>query len=205
MTHPRSAARPAIDWAHIHQVLETTQAAISRAEAPPPAEGARILEARARDLAAAPAGERDETALTVIAFQLGDETYALAVGYLREVYPLKDLTPLPGTPAFVCGIINLRGQIRSVIDLQRFLDLPAPALAAPDQVLIVQAGAMELGIMVDRVLGMQQLPPAALQPAPPTLAGRGAAYCHGVTAAHMTVLDAGALLADPALRVDDAT
>lgn len=205
MAHSRSTARAAIDWTLIHQILETTHAAINREFAPPPAEVAAIMEDRARVLAATPAGVAAAAgSRTVIAFRLGGETYALESAYLREVVPCKDLTPLPCTPAFVCGILNLRGQIRSVIDLQRFLDLPASGLADRDRVLLVGAGAMEVGIVVDGMLGMQTLPPGALQPPPPTLTGRGAAYCKGVTDTHTTVLDAGQLLADPALIVNDA-
>jgi purine-binding chemotaxis protein CheW len=172
---------------------------------PDPAAVARILDDRARTLARVPAGDTPVAALTLIAFRLGGETYAIEAAYLREVVPLKDLTPLPGTPAFVCGIINLRGQIRSVIDLLRFLDLPAATgTAAPAQVLMVQAGAMEVGIQAESVLGVQILTAGTLQPVPPTLGGRGAAYCQGVALPHMTVLDAVKLLADPAIVVNDA-
>lgn len=48
--------------------------------------------------------------------------------YVREIYPLKEFTPIPCTPPFVLGIINVRGQILSVIDIKKFFDLPEKGL-----------------------------------------------------------------------------
>ena len=47
----------------------------------------------------------------------------LSPDFVREVYPLKDYTPLPCTPPFVLGLVNVRGQIISVIDIKKFFDI----------------------------------------------------------------------------------
>ncbi len=84
-------------------------------------EKARTLKERARALAREAAGiEEDESHLEVVEFMLAHERYALELTHIREVYPLKELTPLPGTPDFVLGIINVRGQILSIVDIKRF-------------------------------------------------------------------------------------
>jgi purine-binding chemotaxis protein CheW len=192
------------NWTQLHEVLATTQAALAHDQELSPAEVARILDARARTLAQVPTGAAPLDVLTVIAFRLGGETYGIEATYLREVVPLKELTTLPGTPPFICGILNLRGQIRSVMDLLRFLDLPSGAGTVAAQVLIVQSGAMELGIRVESVLGVQVLAVGTLQPPPTTLGGRAAAYCRGVAIPHLTMLDVAQLLADPAILVNQA-
>ncbi|MBW2203683.1 MAG: chemotaxis protein CheW, partial [Deltaproteobacteria bacterium] len=79
-------------------------------------EKSKVLKARARALARGAAGsEGDQEYVEVVEFMLAHERYALELTHIREVYPLKDLTPLPGTPDFVLGIINIRGQILSII------------------------------------------------------------------------------------------
>jgi len=96
---------------------------------PTPAEKRAILKKRAQVLARAPKRE-DEAGecLEVVEFLLAYEQYGIESSYIREVYPLKDLTPLPCTPPFVLGIINVRGQILSVIDLKKIFDLPQKGL-----------------------------------------------------------------------------
>src|SRR5687768_2140813 len=85
----------------------------------------QILRARAQALAR-PARHVPlaEASLEVLEFRLAQERYALETRYVREVYPLKDLTRLPCTPPFVLGIVNVRGRITPVIDIKKFFDLP---------------------------------------------------------------------------------
>ena len=81
-----------------------------------------LLKARARKLAQEEIkADSDLEILDVIVFCLASETYGIESAYVREVYPLKDFTPLPGTPPFVLGIINVRGQIISVVDPKKVL------------------------------------------------------------------------------------
>jgi len=124
---------------------------------------------------------------------------------VREVYPLKDLTPLPGSPPFIPGIINVRGQIVSVVDLKKFFDLPSKGLANLDKVVIVTDGRMEFGLLADAVAGVREIPLGGIQQALPTLTGVRAEYLKGVTADRLVVLDAGKLLADPAMKICQST
>ena len=100
--------------------LDAAQAAGEQAWAPGADETERILRERALALAAEP-GETQTLAqsIEVVEFLLAHERYAVESAYVREVYPLENLTPLPCTPAFVLGIVNLRGEIVSVIDLRK--------------------------------------------------------------------------------------
>src|SRR5690242_86354 len=76
----------------------------SAAFAPPPEQWHDILAHRARQLAEPPEQETEVQLIEVVSFLLAYETYAIETAYVREVYPLKDLTPLPCTPPFVAGI-----------------------------------------------------------------------------------------------------
>src|SRR5439155_26042073 len=103
--------------------------------------------ARARVLAQEPAETAAlEERLEVIEFRLADEQYGLESAYVREVYPMKELTPLPCTPPFVLGLINLRGQILSVIDIKKFFGLPERGLTDLNKALVVRTEVRQLGI-----------------------------------------------------------
>lgn len=166
-------------------------------------QAAAVLKARARALArppeAAPAGER----LELLQFRLAWEDYAVEVRFVREVSLLAQLTPVPCTPPFVLGIVNLHGEIVSVIDLKTFFELPAQGLGDLNRLIVLEGEGMRFGILADAITGLASLPLAELQPALPTLTGLRARYLRGVTPARTVVLDAGLLLADDSLVVRD--
>jgi purine-binding chemotaxis protein CheW len=163
----------------------------------------RILRDRARELALDPVAVLAEPTADVVEFRLADERYAIEVEFLREVQPLRDLTPMPCAPAFVRGIINVRGRILAVMDLKVFFDLPTEGLHDLHRVLIVQTADMEVGVLADAVVGHRSIPLSALQPAPPTLTGVRAEYLKGVTADRLVVLDAARILADRRILVQE--
>jgi purine-binding chemotaxis protein CheW len=195
-----------IDWPAIHRRLEDAAAILEQKMTPAPGEKKKILKERARALAREPKGDglREEQ-LELVEFLLAGERYAIESSWVREVYPLKDLTPLPGSPPFIPGIINVRGQIVSVVDLKKFFDLPSKGLANLDKVVIVTDGRMEFGLLADAVAGVREIPLGGIQQALPTLTGVRAEYLKGVTADRLVVLDAGKLLADPAMKICQST
>ena len=124
-----------------------------------PGEKKIILKARAKTLAREP--EREETAeayLEVVEFALAYEKYAIETAYIREIYPLKEFTPLPCTPPYVFGIINVRGQILSVIDIKKLFNLPDKGLGELNKVIILHLGDMEFGILADKIIGTRSIP-----------------------------------------------
>lgn len=189
--------KAAIDWRELHRRLEAVQAAIERRLSPALEEKKQILKARARVLAREPEEKTvAQESMEVVEFLLASERYAVASSYVREVYPLKELTPLPGTPSFVLGIVNVRGQILSVIELKKFFDLPEKGLTDLNKVIIVRSDHMELGILADAILGVRSIPLQELQPSLPTLTGIRAEYLCGVTKERLVVLDVGKILSD---------
>ncbi len=84
---------------------------------------------------------------------LGSCRIALPMDSLVEVGSLPAVTPLPNLPNWVLGIVNVRSEILSVIDLAGFLDLPAARTRSADRFVIVRHKELRVGIPIDRILG----------------------------------------------------
>jgi purine-binding chemotaxis protein CheW len=166
---------------------------------------ADILRERARLLARVDAQEDDSTSFEVVEFKLATERYALETRHVQGVHPLRDLTPLPGTPPFVSGIVNLRGRILPVLDLKKFFDLPERGLTDLHRIILVRGGDLEFGILADQIVGVQRIAEARLVPKLATLEGLQSDYLKGVTDDHVVVLDFERIVADPRIVVDDDT
>lgn len=162
----------------------------------------RILRERARKLARKPEAEEGlEAFLEVIEFVLADERYAIEVEFVREVCLLKDLTPVPCTPSFILGIINVRGQVISVMDVREFFDLPKREVTDSCRVLILKNRVMELGILADSVAGERKIPLDGIQSDMPALAGIREHYIKGVAGDRLVVINAERLLSDDKIVV----
>jgi len=167
-----------------------------------PADAQQILRARARVLARIP--ERapvQGSMIELLEFRLAQERYAIETRFVQEVQPLGELTPLPGTPSFMLGIVNLRGRILPVYDLKRFFDLPERGITDLHRVIFVQGHDLELGLLADVVVGVRSLAADQLQPSLPTLTGIRADYLKGVTEERLVVLDLDRVLSDPKILI----
>jgi purine-binding chemotaxis protein CheW len=164
----------------------------------------QILRARARALARPPAHTPvADTLLEVLEFHLAQERYAIETRYVREVCPLKDLTPLPCTPPFVLGIVNVRGRILPVLDLKQFFDLPEQGLTDLHRIILLEGHDVELGLLADATVGVRSIPADSVQPSLPTLTGIRGEYLKGVTAERLIVLDVARILGDPNIIVHE--
>lgn len=88
----------------------------------------------------------------------GGCSVAIPIESVREVVPACLFTPLPGSGSHVCGLINLRGQIVTVIDLAASLRQATNGLGRECTVVIVEVGAKRIGVRVDEVLRMLEVP-----------------------------------------------
>ncbi len=193
-----------IDWAAVHRRLETIRVALEEGVTPSPERKKAVLRARAKAMTQEPAQPRDEASeLEVVEFRLAHESYGLESRFVREVYPLKEFAPIPCTPSFVLGIVNVRGQLFSVVDLRKFFDLPIKGLTDLNQVIILQTDTMEFGVLADAILGVRQISRGNLQSSLPTLTGLRAEFLLGVTPERTVILDAAKLLASQDLIVHE--
>ena len=117
--------------------------------------------------AAAPAdGFADDVVLERMALLVvGEHRFGLAIDRIREIIPARPYTPLPGSGSHVCGLINLRGRIVTVVDLGARLSLP-PASANPDHsIVIVEHRGKLAGLAVEEVSRIVSVDLDALQDA----------------------------------------
>jgi purine-binding chemotaxis protein CheW len=199
---PAPPPTTAVDWGAIHRRLEAARTALAEGVIPTPEAQRALLRSRAQVLAREPLrAATSQDTLDVVEFHLASDTYGVELSYVREVSPLKTFTPLPCTPPFVLGIVNLRGQLLSVIDLKPLFALPAREPTDRQTVIVLQATPMAIGLLADDILGVRSIPLQGLQASLPTITGRRAAYLKGVTREPLVLLDAAKLLADPTLRV----
>jgi purine-binding chemotaxis protein CheW len=156
-----------------------------------------ILKFRANLLSQKKTPETDASdVIKVVAFQLAGEIYGIELHHIRMVYPVKEQTFVPGLPNFISGIINMRGEIISIVVLKKLFDLPTAPTSAQRQVIILSSPEMELGVGTDQVLGVMQIRETEIQPTLLTLTGIRAQYLKGVTGDGMVVLDGEKILTD---------
>jgi purine-binding chemotaxis protein CheW len=203
--YPGRGQNGGTDWSELHRRLETSRSALQQRLSPSIEERRTILRARARFLAQERKGEKElpQSQLEVVEFLLASEHYGIELTYMREIHALSEFTPLPGTPAFVLGLTNVRGQILSVIDIKKLFDLPEKGLTDLNKVIVVRTHQMELGILADAVLGVRVIARNEFRTSLPTLTGIRAEYLKGITKDPLVVLDVAAILSDERIVVND--
>lgn len=192
-----------IDWNEIHRRIDAVNAAIKNGWAPGPEDRKRILKERAEMLARETAKKVDGESIEIVEFLLATEHYGIESRYIREVYPLKDYTPLPGVPPFVLGLLNVRGRIISVVDIKKFFDLPEKGISDLNKVIIIADDGMEFGILADTILGVQSIAVRDFASPLLTLTGIREEYLKGVTGERIVVLDGARILADKHIVVHE--
>lgn len=85
-----------------------------------------------------------------IEFSLGEEDYAIPLLMVREVISVPETTPIPKSPTHFLGIMNLRGQIISIVDLRKKLKVDAKK-DKEEAVIIVDIGGMNIGVVIDSI------------------------------------------------------
>jgi purine-binding chemotaxis protein CheW len=99
-------------------------------------------------------------------FHLGGAEYAIDIMLIREIIQPQKITPVPRAPAFIEGVIELRGAILPVVDLRKRFDLPAPPPVRATKYIIVLVDGRTLGLVVDSVGEVLRLGRSELGAAP---------------------------------------
>jgi purine-binding chemotaxis protein CheW len=118
--------------------------------------------------------------LQVVGFKIGKEFFGVEIGSVQEIVRVPDITQVPETPAFVEGVINLRGKIVPVIDLRKRLRLGKADRQRSNRVLIVEQGKRIVGLIVDSASEVLRLSGDAIEPPPDMITGVGVEYITGV-------------------------
>src|SRR5712691_130838 len=159
-----------------------------------PSQRDAIFARRAEALAeSGPKDGQDNDAQDALLFAMGREMYALPADQVREVRPLGWLTPLPGTPAFLAGLINVRGRIVPVVDLRSLLGLNTDGPST--SVVLVAHRSGHIGLLAAGRPTVRPLDLAELSDPPPgQLSGIDSSCIRGITPGLVIVLDAERLL-----------
>jgi purine-binding chemotaxis protein CheW len=192
-----------IDWDEIHNRLDRLQHSIDGHWQPDPIQIQNILQERARNLSS-PVKEdtNPEQKVELIEFSLARERYGIASIFVREVCQLTQLTPIPCTPNFVAGIVNVRGEIISIIDIRKFFGLPESGITDLNKIIILQNAKMIFGVLADYIIEVHQIELSAIQPSS-NISGIRAEYLQGVTPDGIAVIDTMKLLTDKSVIINE--
>lgn len=130
----------------------------------------------------------------VITFSLGSERYGVDVTRIRSVRPAERIARVPAVPSFYRGVINLRGQIISVLDLRYFFDIAVDERNTPREIIVVEAANLTLGLIADHVEDVLTIPRVAIEPVEMR-------YARGITMGRLIVLDIKTLFSDDRLII----
>lgn len=124
-------------------------------------------------------GQTDGTQQRFLNFSLGTEDFALPLLRVKEVIALPDCTPVPHMPNYFIGVINLRGQIISIMDLRKKFNIQS-ARGADACVIICDLSGLSVGIIVDAINSVIMPQPEDILPKPPVETKISNEYIFGV-------------------------
>lgn len=145
---------------------------------------------------------RSESVSRWVTFRLGSETYGIDVMQVREVLRGTEISPVPGAPSYVLGIINLRGSVVSIVDTRSRFGLPSQEMDDASRILILEAGDHVVGFLVDSVCEVAELRASEVESAPDTGSGEAARFIIGLSNRKeglLILVDSSKLLSDDEL------
>lgn len=116
-----------------------------------------------------------------VTFYLEQEKYGVDVMLVREVLKHTEIAPVPGAPDFVLGIINLRGNVVTVIDTRTRFGLPRVEETDATRIVVIESEDKVVGMMVDSVAEVVDIPEAEIETAPNVGNDTSAKYIKGVS------------------------
>ena len=115
-----------------------------------------------------------------VTFRLEDETYGVNVMQVQEVLRMTEIAPVPGAPSYVLGIINLRGNVVTVMDTRSRFGLPPHEPDDATRIVIIEAEDQVVGILVDSVAEVVYLKQSDIEIAPSVGNEESSRYIQGV-------------------------
>ncbi|WP_340680588.1 chemotaxis protein CheW [Paraglaciecola sp.] len=116
-----------------------------------------------------------------VTYKLGEETYGINVMQVQEVLRYTEIAPVPGAPDYVLGIINLRGNVVTVIDTRSRFGLPSSDISDNSRIVIIESDEQVVGIMVDSVAEVVYLRSSEIDSAPNVGTEESAKFIQGVS------------------------
>lgn len=123
-----------------------------------------------------------------VTFRLADEIYGINVMQVQEVLRMTDVAPVPGAPHYVMGIINLRGNVVTVLDTRKLLDLATSDITDSSRIMIIESGKVTVGLLVDSVAEVVNIALSDIDPPPSVGNDEGSRYIQGVYSSDQQIL-----------------
>jgi purine-binding chemotaxis protein CheW len=120
----------------------------------------------------------DEPLEKIVIFSLSGDLYGFPGGEVLEILPVEEISPIPGMPSCIPGLITVRGDIESVLDLRSVLGLPAGE-ERESLILMASSGSIRSGVLIDTVEDVADVPRSSILPPPSTLGGDVRDYVSG--------------------------
>ncbi len=115
-----------------------------------------------------------------VTFRLAEETYGINVMQVQEVLRVSEIAPVPGAPDYVMGIINLRGNVVTVLDTRKRFGLPTTEMTESTRIVIIESDKTVVGILADSVAEVVELRRSEIE-SPPTVGNKESSrYIEGV-------------------------
>ena len=143
--------------------------------------------------------DNDDTIIQWVTFHLESEKYGIKVMQVQEVLRMTEIAPVPGAPHYVLGIINLRGNVVTVIDTRRRFGLADVENDDETRIVIVEANNNVVGILVDSVAEVVDLKISEIETAPNVGNDESSKYIQGVSSREnelLILVDVNKLLTD---------
>lgn len=194
---------PSIAW---HDVFTRLERVIREIEAEPTLDHeatAQLLQRRAVQLATPLPEASSVEERFFIRFNLGGERYAVDGDHVQEIVSLHLLTPVPGIPAFIAGIMNLSGQLLTVVDLRSILGIQGEQEMSEAKVLVIVASGKQFGILTEGNVDVHRMPAVALMAVAGTVTENRGRFVRAVTEDFTQVLAIETLVSSGAIVVSD--
>ena len=118
----------------------------------------------------------------LISFLIGTQEFCVDIMSVREIRGWTPATPLPHSPGYVRGVINLRGAVLSIVDLAARLGFPPTEPSARAVIIVAQVGNQVVGLLVDAVTGILTVTADTVQPTPDVASDMARSFVTGVLA-----------------------
>ncbi len=122
-----------------------------------------------------------EELLQLVIFQLGEEEFGLDIMQVQEIIRIPEITRMPHSPDYVKGVINLRGKIITVINLDTRFGMEQKAHDDNSRIIVAELDENVVGMVVDSVSEVLRLPSSTMEPVPEIISSKiNANYLKGV-------------------------
>jgi purine-binding chemotaxis protein CheW len=124
--------------------------------------------------------EEDSQKDKYLTFQMAEVEYGIDIRYVTEIVGIQKITEVPDLPDFIKGVINLRGKVIPIMDVRQRFQLPLRDYDSRTCIIVIQINDSNIGLVVDEVREVANIPESQIDPPPNSLKGAGRSFFQGI-------------------------